>query len=420
MPSARNFLIYLLSLLVIVAAGVTSSSHAPAAGPAGDVMRPLPPPFMGRERLRLVLIGADDREERGRSDTLMVLQVSPNTGRAALLSIPRDLRVTIPDTPEGDRWKSFRHVDRDKVNHAYKFGDVKLTRRTVEDLLAVPMDGFVKVNLQGFEKAVDILGGVDLEVEDQEGQGRGMNYDCPQDGLVIHLKPGRQHLTGYKAMGYVRYRKSNIPGAGGTDFDRAKRQQKFIKALLAQKVKVNNLPALAKAGRQIKRCFKTSLSMREMLDLARFMRAMEGADLKSFTLPAGDSSGGGSYLELDETEFAAMMAEIDGFLQGEGQTVAEETEPVRVEVLNGSGQAGAAAAAAEKLKAAGYEIVTVGNAPSTGYTANSVLYRGKLDDSARRVATLLGGAAVEQDPSGPAPDGTAQVRVIIGKSFQMN
>ncbi|MEN6641712.1 MAG: LCP family protein [Armatimonadia bacterium] len=406
-----------MAVSVLAVGAAARYERTPAPAHAGDVLQPLPQPFAGQERVRIVMIGADDREERGRSDTLMVLQINPANGRAALVSIPRDLRVDIPGHGMS------------KINHAYRYGGPRLTQQTVEELLSLPTDGVIKVNLQGFVKAVDILGGVVLDVEDQEGQGRGMNYDCPQDDLVIHLKPGRQRLNGYKAMGYVRYRKSNIPGAGGTDFDRAKRQQKFIKAMIAQKVRVTKLPALVKAGEQVIGCVRTSLTSRQVLDLARFIRGLQDGQMKSFTLPASDSRlNGVYYAELDQAEFAAMMTGMESFLAGSGTAVAEEgtagtaevSGPVRVEVLNGSGKPGAAKAAADKLTAAGFSVVKVGNAPSIGYTENTILYRGDVGEGARRAAGVVGGGSIEQDPSGPAPEGSAQVQVTVGTAFQMN
>jgi len=407
MSAFRNFLIYVLAGAVVAIGGVTLHDHSALAGtgtPEGSVLETLPPPFAGVERLRIVMMGADDREERGRSDTLMVLQLAPATDRATLLSIPRDLRAEIPG--HGAQ----------KINHAYHFGGVQLTRRTVEQLLDIPTDGYVKINIQGFVKAVDLLGGVDLEVEDVEGKGRGMNYDCPQDGLVIHLKPGYQHLTGYKAMGYVRYRLSNIPGKGGTDFDRAKRQQKLLKALIAQKLRVRKLPALYQAGRAIQRCVQTNLSWRELLDLARFMRELQPGALKSLTLPGNDARiGGVYYCVLDDDEYQRMMSEAERFLQGAGQG---DTEPTRVEVLNGSGVTGAAAEAADKLKSEGFVVVRIGNAATAGRQQTTVLYRGDMQAEAQRLTTALGGGTIQEDVgAGEAPPGTAQIQVTIGKDL---
>lgn len=417
MAPVRNFLIYVLAVLVLGTAAIAvydakgqsllrpRDSQRPAS-----VLVPLPPPFPGVERLRIMLIGADERKgDVGRSDTLMILQVNPTLGRATLLSLPRDLRVEIPGHGHN------------KINAAYAFGGPELSKQTVEQLLGITLDGHVKVNIDGFVKAVDTLGGVDLTVEDVEGKGRGMNYDCPGDGLVIHLRPGPQHLTGYKAMGYVRYRHSNIPGCGGTDFDRAARQQKLLKALLVQKLRVTNIPALAKAGKQVFDCVKTTLSWRQMFDLMRLMRELQPGDLKTVTLEAKDDViRGVYYCTVDDQTLQTVLADAESFLSGigggDGDT--EAAGPVRVEVRNGYVRAGEAARAAEQLKTLGYEITLVGNATTRNYAQTVVLYRGEMQEQAQQLADAIGGALVEQDPAGPAPDGTAQVQVTIGKDYK--
>ncbi len=400
----RNFLIYILAVIILVCVGMARRhpEFFAVAAPEGSVLALLPPPFAGQERLRLVLIGADDREDRGRSDTLMLLEINPRTRRAVLFSIPRDLRVYIP----GHRVN--------KINHAYHYGGVPLTRQTVEHLFGFPTDGYVKINLEGFVKAVDILGGVYLEVEDVEGQGRGMNYDCPQDGLVIHLKPGYQHLNGYKAMGYVRYRLSNIPGKGSTDFERAKRQQKFLRALLAQKLRVSKLPDLYKAGREILNCVDTNLSWRQLIDLGRLLRELEPGALKTETLPARDQRRHGVYYcALDEEAYQQMRSEAESFLAQEAEAA---TGKIRVEVLNGSGIPGAAARTAKKLESYGYIIVNIGNAEHAHYKQTVILYRGDKRKEAERLAQLIGARIVREDyGAGEAPPGTAHVQITLGR-----
>lgn len=401
----RSFLLLILCLLVVgvgVLARRAPTAFARGCGPQGTVLRILPPPFPGRPLLRLVLIGADDREDRGRSDTLMVLFLNPELPRAALMSIPRDLKVDIPGHLPG------------KINHAYRFGGAPLTKQTVENLLGETIDGTVTVNLQGFVKAVDTLGGVDLDVEDVEGKGRGMNYDCPQDGLVIHLRPGRQHLNGYKAMGYVRYRKSNIPGCGGSDFQRAERQQKFLRAVLDQKLKPGHFRQLLKAGGQVWRCVRTNLTLRDLLDLARCLKAMGPGDLKTMTLPTQDATSGSYHLDLAADAFQQMLTDIQQHLAGE--QVALAVTP-RVEVLNASGKHGAAATAGDKLRAAGFDVLRVGNAPAYGQPQTTILYRSDSKPMAERAAQTLGCGVLEYDDNGPTPVGQAHLQVLVGKDF---
>jgi polyisoprenyl-teichoic acid--peptidoglycan teichoic acid transferase len=401
----RSLLLFVL-LVALAAVGVVEhrapGTLARYSGPDGSVLQVLPPPFAGQQLLRFVLIGADDREDRGRSDTLMVLSLNPQWPRAALLSIPRDLRVDIPGHGVT------------KVNHAYRFGGAPLTRRTVEELLGEPTAGYLTINFQGFVKAIDALGGVVLEVEDCEGQGRGMNYDCPQDGLVIHMKPGRQRLNGYKAMGYVRYRKSNIPGAGCTDFERAARQQKLLRALIAQKVKPGHFRQLWQAGQEVWRCVRSTLTARQAVDLVRCLKAMGPGDLKTMTVPAVDEKIGGVYYAgVDREKFPQVQADIATHLAGRQVPIVTP----RVEVLNASGKKGLAAAAAARLKAAGFEVTNVGNAPSSGQQRTVVLYRTDSKPLAQQAVQVLSCGGLEYDDSGPTPPGQPHIQVRVGKDF---
>lgn len=423
MAPVRNFLIYLLAVLVagtaVIAvregsAGSLLPSHhgqqQQQQQPLASVLVPLPPPFPGVERLRLMLIGADERKgDVGRSDTLMVLQINPTLGRAYLISIPRDLRVEIPGHGHN------------KINAAYALGGPELSKQTVEQLTGLTLDGYIKISTDGFVKAVDTLGGVDLTVEDVEGKGRGMNYDCPQDGLVIHMHPGPQHLTGYKAMGYVRYRHSNIRGCGGTDFQRADRQQKLLKALVVQKVRVTNIPALSAALKQISECVKTTLTTRQMFDLARLMRELKSGGMKSVTLVGKDEMiRGVYYCTLPDQLLPNTLADAESYLSGAGggEAESEAAGPVLVDVRNGYVRAGEATKVAEKLKKKGFQVVSVGNAVTRNCTKSVVLYRGSTQEQAQQVADALGVMTVEADPSGPAPEGTAQVQVTIGKDYK--
>ena len=101
-----------------------------------------------------MIMGVDRRsDDVGRSDTLMVATVDPAKQTASLLSIPRDTRVKI----EGNGY--------DKINAAYAYGGHELTRKTVENLLDVPMDYYILLDIKAFERIIDAIGGVDIDVE---------------------------------------------------------------------------------------------------------------------------------------------------------------------------------------------------------------------------------------------------------------
>jgi polyisoprenyl-teichoic acid--peptidoglycan teichoic acid transferase len=160
----------------------------------------------------ILVLGSDRRYGDGkgipaRSDTIIVVRLDPEKNATAILSIPRDLRVEIPGH------------GMDKINVAYAEGGPKLTVQTVKELLAVPISHVVNVNFGGFQRAVNRLGCVYVDIDRRYFNDRG----GPGGYATIDLKPGYQKLCGKDALDYVRYRHTD------DDFVRAARQQEFLR-----------------------------------------------------------------------------------------------------------------------------------------------------------------------------------------------
>ncbi|MGE5530799.1 MAG: LCP family protein [Bacteroidota bacterium] len=383
---------------VAVSAGSTSERTSSAK------LSQLPPPFPGVTRLHVVLIGADEKEgDVGRSDTLMVMWLNPELKRAALMSIPRDLKADIPD--HGST----------KINAAFAYGGAPLTARTVERLVGIPVDGYVKVNFQGFCTAVDSLGGVDLLVPDVEGEGRGMNYDDNWGNLHVHLTPGLHHLNGYEAMGFCRYRKSNYANLGDGDGGRAARQQQFIKAIVEQKLKVTNAAGILRAGRQIMSCVETNLTWRQCVDLARLLKEMNQHDIKTVTIPVADGTEGGIWFShLIDSAFQDMLADINRHLDSDSSAVCD------VEVLNGSGTAGMGKAAAAALAKAGFNVTKVDKTPDGDHEHTRIRYlSGNQSLASAAVAALGAGKPESASTAEAAAMGQVPLQVVVGSDYEI-
>jgi LCP family protein required for cell wall assembly len=160
----------------------------------------------------ILLLGSDRRFGDGkgnppRSDTIIVVRLDPDRKATAIMSLPRDLKVTIPGHGT------------DKINGAYHDGGPKLTVRTVRDLLGIPINHVINVNFGGFARAVNRLGCVYADVDRRYFNDRG----GPGGYAVIDLKAGYQRLCGQDALSYVRFRHAD------SDFVRAARQQEFLR-----------------------------------------------------------------------------------------------------------------------------------------------------------------------------------------------
>ena len=217
------------------------------------------------DKATVMIMGVDSRDgDVGRSDTLMVATIDPKKKQAALLSVPRDTRVKI----KGHGW--------DKINAAYAYGGHDLTRQTVEQFLGVPMDHYVVINMESFEKIIDAIGGIDIDVE------KRMVYSDPWDdngGLRIDLYPGEQHMDGKTAVTYVRYRDEE------GDIGRIKRQQKFMKAVMDKVLSPAIIPHIPSILTEVFGAVKTDMSIGQMLSFFGSLKEAQSNGLKTDMVP---------------------------------------------------------------------------------------------------------------------------------------
>ena len=294
----------------------------------------------------VLLMGVDRRDgDVGRSDTLMLAAVDEEHGRAALLSIPRDTRIEVG---------SYGY---DKINHAYAFGGHEMTLASVSALVGVPITHYIMVDTSSFERIVDAVGGVDIDVE------KRMYYEDPWDdggGLVIDLQAGEQHMNGAQAIQYVRYR----DGAG--DIGRIGRQQHFMRALLAQFLSPQVLPRLATVVDEVKNAVDTDLTTRQLLTLATRLKDMEAGGV-SMQMVAGTPAylGDVSYWIPDFVEtrralFAGVGKELPERMQEAAErdaSVYRRDMPERLRVMVGTDER-ELLPSSEELLAEGDRVIT--------------------------------------------------------------
>ena len=221
--------------------------------------------LVAKDKATVMIMGVDERaDDVGRSDTLMIATLDPDKNQAALLSVPRDTRVKI-------KGHGF-----DKINAAYAYGGRKLTQETIESLLNTHIDHYIKINVHGFTKIIDALGGIDIDVE------KRMYYEDPWDddgGLYIDLQPGMQHMDGKTAITYVRYRDEE------GDIGRIKRQQNFMKAVMDKLVSPTIIPKLPAIVSAVSNSVETDMSVSEILSFLGTLQDAKDNGLKSEMLP---------------------------------------------------------------------------------------------------------------------------------------
>ncbi|HEU5062595.1 MAG TPA: LCP family protein [Solirubrobacterales bacterium] len=155
--------------------------------------------------------GAEFAEDKGRSDTAMLVRLDPEKDLISMMSIPRDLKVEIPGVGTG------------KFNEAYFYGGTKLTLQVVKELTGLPIHHVVNIDFLGFAQGVYAIGCVYTDV-DRRYYHSNEGVPPEEQYAEINVTPGYQLLCGKKALDYVRYRHTD------TDIVRSARQQDFLSA----------------------------------------------------------------------------------------------------------------------------------------------------------------------------------------------
>jgi LCP family protein required for cell wall assembly len=166
---------------------------------------------------------------------MMLVRMDPGTGQTSIMSIPRDLKVTINRPHAGPQTQ--------KINAAYTFGGLELATATVRRVLGIQINHVVDLNFGGFKRAVDAVGCVYVDVDRRYLVPPGAGY------AAIDVQPGYQRLCGEPALDYVRFRHAD------SDYVRAARQQDFM------------------------RQFKEQLGVRKLLDHADALEAAAGESI---------------------------------------------------------------------------------------------------------------------------------------------
>ena len=208
---------------------------------------PTPAPLVRKEGFYTFLLAATD-EGGGNTDTIMVVGYDTQNQKMGVVSIPRDTLV--------DRKLP-------KINSVYASEGIDGLKDVVSDLIGIPIDHYVTVNLKGFQRLVDAVDGVDFYVPCD------MDYDDPtaDPPLSIHYTEGMHHLGGQQAMEVVRFRHNN-DGSGYTDVGRTETQQQLLVALAKKVLSWGNLTRINGFVEIFNEYVDTDLSLNDMLYFA--------------------------------------------------------------------------------------------------------------------------------------------------------
>jgi LCP family protein required for cell wall assembly len=209
----------------------------------------------------ILLLGADrgpGRDDVGRSDAIVLLRTDPDEHTVSMLSIPRDLRVEIPD------------CESDKINAAYACGGAALAIQTVEELTGVPVNHVALVDFSTFGDVIDALGGVTIDVPRRIVSNP---FDCPYATRARcerwqgwQFKAGEQTMDGRRALVYARIRENQLD-PNESDITRGGRQQQVVQAIVDELDGVGGFFRLPFVGEDVMKPIATDLSTNELLEL---------------------------------------------------------------------------------------------------------------------------------------------------------
>lgn len=345
--------------------------------------------------------------EGKRSDTILVLRIHPDQKKAQMLSLPRDLWVTLADTGKNQR-----------INAAYNHGEQALVD-TITAELDIPIHHFLEVDFNGFQGLVKAVDGVPLYFD------RAMRDE--QSGLEV-LHPGCVTLDPTQALAFARSRHLEYMEKGRWrsdptgDLGRISRQQLFIRRAVKRSVDRGlrnpaTLKQLVDVGAK-NVTVDDDLPVRDLLALGRRFADFDADSLETFTLPvdADRTDGGADILRLREAEAEPVLARFRDEPAEAGQPPEQAVPTASVEVLNGSGVEGQAAEASASLQELGYTVRATGNASEVGIDPESTLIRYAPDEESQAellAAHIAGEPTVEADPE--LEDGT--LLLVTGPDF---
>jgi len=227
----------------------------------------------GKERKKycytILAYGVDN--DAGGSDTNMLVRFDAENKKIDVVSLPRDTLMS----------------NGRKLNSSYNNGGTEKLRSNIEDMLGVPVDFYVSVDLKGFIALIDQIGGVDFDVPED------MDYDDPYQDLHIHFKAGLQHLSGQQSMEVVRFRHNSDkdkPAYGGRGGDSGRYQIRNVtrEDIALDESADNVFSAMAET---FLKYVKTDLTLGNLVWLANQALSMGGTDAISFATLPGDGAG---------------------------------------------------------------------------------------------------------------------------------
>jgi LCP family protein required for cell wall assembly len=378
--------------------------------------------------LNILLIGSDTRKGANkqfgrtlvdggqRSDTIILLHVSPGRKGAVVISFPRDTVVPTLACPAHGTGTPGQVEDQtalERINATFANGGPSCLYKTVEHITGVRIEHFVQLDFVGFEHVVNDIGGVDICLP--------FAVDNPQSGL--HLTAGKHHVKGKMALAFWRIRE-NV--GEGSDLQRIQRDQYLMASLVQGVEKSDILGSVTKVFSVVKdvaSAMTTDMDLNSMVSILGSVRDLSTKNIQFVQVPTvaypGDPEAEVEFAQPGASDLFSAIAHdrtLPPTKKKTGNPVLAAADPsdVNVQVLNGSGANGIAATTGAALASRGFHVLGTGDASAFSYTTSVIEYASSAEKP--QVQTLrkqLDNVIVKKDPSLEA--GT--VELILGSTY---
>ncbi len=380
----------------------------------------------GRINIAMLGIGGEGHDGAFLTDTIMIASIDPVQNDASLLSIPRDLWVK----PEGNgaskinavfayaREAAIAKAPNDK-EAAMKAG-AAATEKILTSVLGIPMHYYVIVDFSGFKQAVDTVGGLDITVTEDTAVKETLYDTMIHKTFVLNAKPGLMHMDGQTALFYSRSRHTSARG----DFARADRQRQVLEAFkqkvesagtYANPVKVTQL--LSSFGDHV----RTDLTISEVSRLYDVGKGITPDKIASISLadvknPLVTTGMVGNQSVVLPKAGVFQFADIQNYVRNSLRDSFLKSENASITILNGTSITGLAGKESAYLKSYGYNVLSVGDAPTKTYTKTTLvdMRAGAKKYTLNYLQKRLGVTAVTSLPDPAVQAGTADFVLILG------
>lgn len=381
----------------------------------------------GRVNILLIGKGGPGHEAPDLTDTLLLASIDPIQNEAALVSVPRDMYVQDArgySTKINAVYSNAKQArlsngnDSSVDEQAAEDAGLSAVKQSVSDVLGVPVHYYVMVDFEGFKNAIDTVGGVTIDVKEPL-------YDQSVAWLLggnpLVADSGLQTMDGERALLYSRSRKGSARG----DFDRTERQREVIVALQSKVLSLGTfsnpfkvVELLETFGSKVRTDLNGLEELKRLYEIAQNISSDRIASVGLADPPnilvTTDNINGLSIVR--PSAGLNQYDEIHSYIRNNLRDSYLKSEDARIIILNGTTITGLATATSKELKSYGYNVVSVDNAPTSGYTNNILidLTDGKLRYTKSYIERRLGLTAQNPDIEGLPGVDQADFVIILG------